>query len=634
MRYPEFFRARRAYPVAALVFVFILLTTAFAPMAQAAPQGPWVLPADDLSQAGEHSYDTQVAVADDGTATAVWSRSNGIHEVIQASRRPPGGSWGPPEKLSSGGSDSGDPRIAVGPDGTVTVVWLQEDGLVDAVMSSTYPPGAGFGQVEEMSTTGLDARDPRIAIGGDGTATAIWTEFNGSNYWVKTRTRPPGGSFATAEFLSSGGQDSRDASVVVGPGGTTTAIWRRDDGTGDHIVQTRIKPKGGSYGLSQNLSVSGQNSNRPRLAVGPDGSIVAIWARDNGTNYIIQTRSRPATGIFGPVQNLSSGGEDGSDPRVTVGADGTTTAVWFRSSGPNDIIQARVRPPNEAFGPVEDVTGVVVIAGDLGIASAPDGTSSIVWYSKVGANYVVQAATQPPGADFGPTEILSAPGANTSYPDIAIGPDGVATAVWTRYDGSRDIAQAASTLAASALSVTREGSGTGTVTSAPAGIDCGPVCAGLFSFYAPVTLTARPAVGSTFTGWSGDCAGPGATCQLDLGQARAATAGFAADPSVCPPRKLKLKKLRRNRKKGIGKLTIKAGGKGKVVLKGSKKVRKFKRKVGKKGKGKIRIKPRGKAAKRLRKKGKVKIKVKLVYRPGGDCPNKKTTRKVKLVRKK
>ena len=50
--------------------------------------------------------------------------------------------------------------------------------------------------------------------------------------------------------------------------------------------------------------------------------------------------------------------------------------------------------------------------------------------------------------------------------------------------------------------------GSGTVTSSPAGIDCGVDCAQDYDQPTVVTLTATPASGQQFTGWSGDCSGP------------------------------------------------------------------------------------------------------------------------------
>jgi hypothetical protein len=77
-----------------------------------------------------------------------------------------------------------------------------------------------------------------------------------------------------------------------------------------------------------------------------------------------------------------------------------------------------------------------------------------------------------------------------------------------------------------ALSVTRAGSGSGSVTSGPAGIDCGATCTAPFVYGTSVTLTANPAPESAFDGWSGaGCTGTG-TCTVDMTQARSVQAMF------------------------------------------------------------------------------------------------------------
>jgi DNA-binding beta-propeller fold protein YncE len=67
------------------------------------------------------------------------------------------------------------------------------------------------------------------------------------------------------------------------------------------------------------------------------------------------------------------------------------------------------------------------------------------------------------------------------------------------------------------VSVTLSGPGDGEVTSTPAGIDCGRSCAHLFAAGTAVTLSAQPAAGSTFAGWSGACTGK-RLCQIDTTQ--------------------------------------------------------------------------------------------------------------------
>jgi hypothetical protein len=85
--------------------------------------------------------------------------------------------------------------------------------------------------------------------------------------------------------------------------------------------------------------------------------------------------------------------------------------------------------------------------------------------------------------------------------------------------------QGASTPANQTLTVTKAGTGTGTVTSAPAGINCGATCAAPFASGTQVTLTAAPATGSTFTGWGAPCSGTG-TCVVTLTAATTVTATF------------------------------------------------------------------------------------------------------------
>src|SRR2546425_6115264 len=78
----------------------------------------------------------------------------------------------------------------------------------------------------------------------------------------------------------------------------------------------------------------------------------------------------------------------------------------------------------------------------------------------------------------------------------------------------------------STLTVSKAGAGSGTVTSSPAGISCGATCSTSFTPGAVVTLTAAPAAGSTFTGWSGGgCTGTG-TCTVTMTAATSVTATF------------------------------------------------------------------------------------------------------------
>jgi phospholipase C len=77
------------------------------------------------------------------------------------------------------------------------------------------------------------------------------------------------------------------------------------------------------------------------------------------------------------------------------------------------------------------------------------------------------------------------------------------------------------------LAVTSSGSGSGSITSSPAGVSCGTACVATFSAGAAVTLTAAPASNSTFTGWTGGCSGT-STCSVTMNSAVSVGATFTA----------------------------------------------------------------------------------------------------------
>jgi hypothetical protein len=84
-----------------------------------------------------------------------------------------------------------------------------------------------------------------------------------------------------------------------------------------------------------------------------------------------------------------------------------------------------------------------------------------------------------------------------------------------------------------ALTVTKAGTGTGSVTSSPAGISCGATCTASFASGTSVTLTAAAATGSNFAGWSGACTGTG-TCTVSLSAAQSVTATFNTNVTGTP----------------------------------------------------------------------------------------------------
>lgn len=86
------------------------------------------------------------------------------------------------------------------------------------------------------------------------------------------------------------------------------------------------------------------------------------------------------------------------------------------------------------------------------------------------------------------------------------------------------------------LTVAKSGTGTGTVTSNPAGISCGSDCSEAYATGSSVTLTASSTVGSYFSAWSGDCSGTSPSCTVTMSAAKNVNAIFTAGSPVEPLR--------------------------------------------------------------------------------------------------
>lgn len=75
------------------------------------------------------------------------------------------------------------------------------------------------------------------------------------------------------------------------------------------------------------------------------------------------------------------------------------------------------------------------------------------------------------------------------------------------------------------LKVSKGGTGSGTVTSSPTGINCGNTCTANFQIGTKVTLTAKASANSRFAGWGGACSGT-RSCSVTMSQARQVSATF------------------------------------------------------------------------------------------------------------
>ena len=299
----------------------------------------------------------------------------------------------------------------------------------------------------DLSASAQNELGPDVALDGAGDAIGVWDRSNGSNSIVQASLRPAGGTFGTPVDLSATGRDADEARVAADSAGDAVAVWRRYDGS-RYIIQASVRPAGGSFGEPVDLSASGQNAADPQIALDPAGNAIAIWSRSDGTHTIVQATVRPAGGAFGMPVDLSASGQSADWPQLAFDQAGEAIAVWQRSNGTRSIAQAAVRPAGGSFGMPVDLSGTDLDANVPQVAVDAAGDAVVVFQHQddfMASNSTVQAVVRPAGGSFGPPIDLSTPsgGAYSVQPQVAVDPAGDAVVVWVRVGGDYRVQAAA-----------------------------------------------------------------------------------------------------------------------------------------------------------------------------------------------
>ena len=168
-----------------------------------------------------------------------WARSDGSNTIVQARQVAPDGTpAATTTDLSASGRSAAEPRIAAGPGAGATVVWERFDGAHWIVQERRLSAaGLADGAANAISATGADAAEPQVAVAADGTATIVWSLFNGSNFVLQKRGLSAAGSVSGAPVaLSTAGARAGGPQVAFSPYGGAAFAWRRFDGATD-VVQ-------------------------------------------------------------------------------------------------------------------------------------------------------------------------------------------------------------------------------------------------------------------------------------------------------------------------------------------------------------------------------------------------------------
>jgi hypothetical protein len=461
-------RARRARGRRLGLLAAAVTLLAAAP-AHAAPQ--WLAP-QPVSPPGQDAREQQIALDPGGDAVVVWQATGSPHTSILASAQPAGGAFGAAQTLSDPSADSTRPDVASDAHGDAVAVWLHAEGGTTRVQASYRPAGGAFGAVQTLSPAGLEAAEPRVAMDGAGDALVIWRLSTGGQSEIEVASAAPGGAFGAPVGLTALTANASVPQVAFDAHGDALAVWDGWDGANIRI-EDAARPAGGSFGAPQLLSPAGYNADTPQVAFDAAGDALATWRFDGPPASTVQASYRPAGGEFSAIQTVSaSSSQPAQAPQVAFDGEGYGVLAWQQSDGSELRVYASARTPGDS--------GTFAVPGTLDPGGqeayepriAGDGLSEtiVTWKTFDGANYTTQAAARPAGASFGPASTISPTSPEESSPEVAIDAQGDAIAVWSRFNATNYLVEAASYVgAANTLGGTSTTGGATTGVTAPTG---------------------------------------------------------------------------------------------------------------------------------------------------------------------
>jgi streptogramin lyase len=409
---------------------------------------------------------------------------------------------------------------------------------------------ADVGTISEYPIPTADSLPRGITAGPDG---RLWFTENAGNKIARITTS---GQITAGDEIATPTAFVGPSGITVGPDGN---LWFTEFAGGANSRIGRIPPTATSSSDILEIPVPTANSSPEGITAGPDGR---IWFTEYGS------LNGGRIGVLATTATMTSditefGIAGGGIPNPYGIVNGPGGQLWFTAFGGAKI--GHIAPPG-ADVPTGDQ--VPLTGSPLGITVGPDGnlwaaeqdTSKIARVTPAGV--VTEFPTfspnrQPFGIAAGPdgriwfTEaggttnhigVMTTDGVMTAADEYAIPTDnanplfitaGPDNRMWFTEANGNKVGAITTGAAAASFALTVAKSGTGTVTSDPAGISCGTVCSGAYTPGTSVTLTAAPDAGSTFAGWSGDCAGS-STCTVTMSQARAVTAAFTQATGPAP----------------------------------------------------------------------------------------------------
>jgi hypothetical protein len=388
------------------------------------------------------AFGSQIAINADGNAIAVWSHLITANSIV-ANRYVSGAGWVGTQLLETDDAGAASQvQIAINADGNAIAVWRQMTNTKNSILANRYISGTGWAGAELLETDDAGgAATPQIAMGADGNAIAIWRQVTNTKYSILANRYVSSTGWAGAELLETDDTGIAESpQIAIDGNGNAIAVWRQITNTVDSIFANRYI-SGTGWGNAELLETDDTYAvYDPQIGVGADGNAIAVWYQNDGIGTSIwANRYVSSTGWAGP-ELLETDDTDAAEyPQIAIGADGNAIAIWRQITNTQYSIFVNHYISSTGWAGPE-----LLETDDTGAAEYPqltigaDGNAIAVWAQITSTAYSIFASRYVSGTGWSQPQALETDDTNAAYDaQIAIDKNGNAIAIWQQYDGSR-----------------------------------------------------------------------------------------------------------------------------------------------------------------------------------------------------
>jgi hypothetical protein len=438
-------------------------------MAQERAAGGAWQPAVRISGPGVNPGEVKLVSDARGDEAVTWEQSPLSENkwTVVAARRPAGGAWSAPARLSPPGVEGRLPIAAIGPTGSVVVAWSRSSHSHpenEATEAAVAAAGGGWQAPEQLGVRGLATAPRGAAVDVLGDAIILLSSSRpgiGHAQTVEVATRAADADWRVPVRLSSTLVEAEWPGLAAGPMGEMTVSWEAHD-VGNHSVQIEAASFTAAEGWQPPVTLATFGvvdlryvkdyfrAPHPTVTTGSRGDVSVIWRRFSDATHVIieaatrtpggawQAPSRPAGSAFAIPNPYTY---QGPDQHIAVDASGDQAASWSRWDGSTEVVEAATRTADGAWQPPVTLSPLGSQAEQSyestqsSIIVLPQGGFSVLWASEGALNPLFPPVTETSEAAL---DILS-PGAPNlpppaAPPSLALGPvvtEPIAPTPWT-----------------------------------------------------------------------------------------------------------------------------------------------------------------------------------------------------------